>query len=281
MAVKSLRVLLLADTHLGIDWAAKPRVQRHRRSDDFLANTLRALAPARSGKVDIVVHGGDLLYRSKVSAALVQMALEPFFEVADLGVPVFLVPGNHERSRIPFRILAAHKGVYIFDRASTFELETGGLRVGLSGFPCNRDTVRHGFLRQLEGTGWTDNHADIRLLCIHQAVEGATIGPHGYMFRHAPDVVRGCEIPAGFAAVLAGHIHRHQVLTHRPNGIPMMAPVFYPGSVERTSRAERLEKKGFLELEIGADGQPGGRVRRWVFTPLPTRPVRIGWHRRA
>ena len=59
MAVSSLRVLLLADTHLGMDWAAKPRVQRYRRSDDFLANTLRALRPAREGKVDLVVHGGE------------------------------------------------------------------------------------------------------------------------------------------------------------------------------------------------------------------------------
>jgi hypothetical protein len=35
-----------------------------------------------------VVHGGDLLYRSKVPPALVSAALEPLLEVADLGVPV-------------------------------------------------------------------------------------------------------------------------------------------------------------------------------------------------
>ena len=38
------------------------------------------------------------------------------------------------------------------------------------------------------------------------------VGPVGYTFRYAPNVIRTSEIPLGFAAVLAGHIHRFQVL---------------------------------------------------------------------
>ena len=40
-------------------------------------------------------------------------------EVADAGIPVFLVPGNHERSRIPFDWLARHPGVHVFKKAET------------------------------------------------------------------------------------------------------------------------------------------------------------------
>ena len=43
--------------------------------------------------------------------------------------------------------------------------------------------------------------------------------------------------------MLAGHIHRHQVLTQDLGGRPLGAPVFYPGSVERTAFAEEGESK--------------------------------------
>jgi hypothetical protein len=65
-----IRVLLLADTHVGFDLPSRPRVAARRRGPDFLANFERALAPARSGTVDLVVHGGDLLFRSRVPARL-------------------------------------------------------------------------------------------------------------------------------------------------------------------------------------------------------------------
>ena len=64
MASSRLRVLLLADTHLGLDLPLRPRVDRRRRGPDFFANTARALEPALRGEVGLVVHGGDLLYRS-------------------------------------------------------------------------------------------------------------------------------------------------------------------------------------------------------------------------
>ncbi len=69
------RVLLLADTHLGFDLPFRPRINRRRRGHDFFANFERALQPALRGEVDVVVHAGDLLYRSKVPPVLVDMAL--------------------------------------------------------------------------------------------------------------------------------------------------------------------------------------------------------------
>ena len=94
-----------------------------------------------------------------------------------------------------------------------------------------------------------------------------------YTFRSGRDVVRGRDIPAGFVAVLAGHIHRHQVLTTDLAGRPLAAPVLYPGSIERTSSAERSEPKGFLRLEIDPDPATGGTLRCSVFHELPARPL--------
>ncbi len=77
-----VRVLFLADTHLGFDLAFRPRIERRRRGPEFFANFQRALQPALDGRVDCVVHGGDLLFRSRVPARLVSMAFEPLKQVA-------------------------------------------------------------------------------------------------------------------------------------------------------------------------------------------------------
>ena len=55
-----MKILFLSDTHLGFDLPVRPRVERPRRGLDFFANFRLALAPAFEGKVDLVVHGGDL-----------------------------------------------------------------------------------------------------------------------------------------------------------------------------------------------------------------------------
>jgi DNA repair exonuclease SbcCD nuclease subunit len=205
--------------------------------------------------VDAVVHGGDLFYRSRIPPSLVQRAFQP---IARLGVPVLIVPGNHERSAIPYPLLALHKNVFIFDRPRTFVV--GG--VAFSGFPF-APHVRQRFGMLLAEARAPP--APVRILCMHQAVEGARVGTPEFVFDRGDDVIRGGDIPPGFAAVFSGHIHRGQRLGR------WATPVFYPGSIERTSWAERLETKGYLIVRV-APGPPGGRVESFSWNPLPTVP---------
>lgn len=270
-AAPVIKVLLLADTHLGFDLPQRPRSERRRRGPDFFAMTRLALAPARRGEVDLVVHGGDLLYRSRVPASLVQAALEPLLEAADRGVPVVLVPGNHERSALPYPLLASHQHLHILDHPQTVELELRGTRVALVGFPCERHGVRDRFGALAAAAARGSEGSPLRLLCLHQTVEGAAV--EGHLFRDGDDVIRGRDLPGGFAAVLCGHIHRPQVLTRDLAGRPLAAPVLYPGSVERTSFAERHEAKGFMVLELEPDPAAGGRLAGWELRELPARPM--------
>ncbi len=273
MSNTAFRILLLADTHLGFDFPLNPRVHRRRRGPDFFANTRQALQTARQGLVDLVVHGGDLLYRSKVPPRLVEMALEPLLEVADTGTPVVLVPGNHERSALPYPLLAAHEHLHIIDRPRTVQLEIDGLRIAVAGFPCERKRICSRFPDLIKATGAQQIEADIRLLCLHQSVEGAKVGPADFTFTSGADIIPGRDIPAGFAAVLAGHIHRAQVLTTDLQRRPLAAPVLYPGAIERTSFAERLERKFFMTLEVAPNPSNGGKLTRWHFHELPTREL--------
>jgi len=224
--------------------------------------------------VDLLVHGGDVFHKPTAPASLVYQAFDPLKEVADAGIPVFLVPGNHERSRIPFDWLARHPGVHVFREAKTETLEIEGTRIAITGLPCIRRDVRTRFPTALAETRWRDEQATVRLLVTHQAFEGAVVGVQNFMFRRGDDVVRLSDLPADFAAVLSGHIHRSQVLDADLHGRSTDVPVFYPGSIERTAFAERLEPKGFMTLEV-APGPKGGTVSDWTFHDLGARPMEI------
>jgi len=222
-------------------------------------------------EVDVVVHGGDVFFRSEVPPRLVRTAFEPLFAIARLGIPVLVVPGNHERSEIPCPLLAVHPGVHVFDRPKTVVVETEGQRLAFGGFPFVRENVRGRFRQLVAQTQVRETAADTRLLCMHQAFEGARVGPTGrtdFTFRYAPDVVAAADVPPGLAGVLSGHIHRHQVLTRGLDGRPLPCPVLYPGSIERTSFAEKEETKGALVLEVA------GSALTWQFRPLRARPMR-------
>jgi len=268
-----MRILFLADTHLGFDLPFKPRIERRRRGPDFFQNFRSALRPALQGEVDLVVHGGDLLYRSKVPAKLVDMSFQPLREVADRGIPVYLVPGNHERSAIPFRLLASHPNIHIFHSPRTYIFEKGGIKAALAGFPYYREGIRKEFPSLLAHTGYNREEADIKLLCLHHCVEGATVGPVNFTFHYQADVIRIQDIPRDFAAVLSGHIHRFQVLERGLQGETIEVPIFYPGSTERTSFAEKDETKGYLILEITRDKDGKTKILHWQFRPLTTRPM--------
>lgn len=269
--MRPLRLLLLADSHIGFDAAARPRVKRRRRGADFLSNLTLALEPALRGEVDLVVHGGDYFHRPGVPDAVVRDGYRPLLAVADAGVPVFVVPGNHERSAMPLPLLLVHPNVHVFDRPRAFSVDLRGHRVQVVGFPCVRNVAEWGLARLFADVR-VDEAARVRLLCMHQAFAGAQVGAQDYTFRFGADVVPAEQLPYGFAAVLSGHIHRGQVLREDLRGEALPCPVIYPGSIERTSYAEREETKGYALLELEPDAD-GGTLRRVDLVPLPTRPM--------
>ena len=276
VAGRPVRILFFADTHLGFDYPLRPRIERRRRGEDFFANYHHVLETARKERVDCVIHGGDLFYRSKVPQGIVVKAFEPLIDVAADGIPVYLIPGNHERSKIPTSLFALHDGIHIFREPGTTVLEAGGLRISLSGFPYRRDDIRRNFRNIVADITAADSFsmaADIKILCMHHIVEGARIGVFDYVFRTGHEVIRCADIPDSFDLILSGHIHRYQIISSDLHGQPLPAAVYYPGSIERTSFAERNEVKGYLILEIRVDQTSPRPVLSHQFIPLPARPM--------
>jgi exonuclease SbcD len=266
MALPCVRVLLLADTHLGFDDPAAPRVARRRRGVDFFASYERVLDDARRERPDLVVHAGDVFAHPRIHRGIVDRAFEALASVAEAGVPVVVVPGNHDRSRLPPSLWLGTPGVEAIQQPRMFRFETPHATVAIGGFPFAR-RVRDRFTGLLAETGWRDAVADIRLLVMHQTIEGARAGAHRYRFPPGHDVIPRTALPSEATAVLSGHMHGHQVL--RAEAAP---PVVYPGSTERTSFGERCEAKGYCWLSF----RPNGALWRLAdvdFRVLPTRPM--------
>ena len=266
-----IRVVFFADTHLGLDYPVRPRVHRRRRGQDFFDNFERVLDYVASTRPDLVVHGGDLFFRSNVPQTIADKAFDALWRFAQTGVPILIVPGNHERSKLPTSIWLAHPNIHVFDIPKTYQVAVSGTSIGVSGFPFVRHDVRRRFKEVLAETGWEESSPGFKLLCMHQFVERAQVGPSDYTFRSGADVVRMPDIPTDFVAVLAGHVHRTQVLRRKMGNDELQ--VIYPGSIERASFAEKDEPKGFYDIRIDHPPAGAGWVTELEFHELPARPM--------
>ena len=99
-----------------------------------------------------------------------------------------------------------------------------------------------------------------KVLVCHQTLAGGQLSETQQAFLGDLQVVVDArELAAiGFEAVVAGHLHRHQVLEAR-------IPVLYTGSIERVDFGEEHEAKGFVVADVAP-----GRFD-WQFVETPAR----------
>lgn len=245
-----LKIIVTGDTHLGFDLPQKPKVIKPRRGFDFTRNFEKVIKHTIDNNADLLLHLGDVFNRSKPPQKLVSFTFELFKLVAKEGIPVVIVPGNHERSFMPGSLFDRHDNFDIFSKPETFLFDIKGSKVAIAGFPFFRGNVRKEFSKLVKNTEIEEIKSDYKLLLFHQAIDGARVGVQNYLFKDREDIINPLEIPTGITLALSGHIHRHQILTSNHNDKKLPVPVVYTGSTERTSFVEREETKGFIELEL-------------------------------
>jgi exonuclease SbcD len=97
------------------------------------------------------------------------------------------------------------------------------------------------------------------VLVLHQTLAGAHMSEsqQAFLGDRGTVVDAGRLAAIGFEGIVAGHLHRHQVLEG------LACPVLYPGSIERVDYGEEREAKGFVIADVG----PGRFDWRFVETP--------------
>ncbi|MFN8255731.1 MAG: DNA repair exonuclease [Bacteroidales bacterium] len=257
-----IKIIFLADSHLGFDFILKPKKEKRRRGPDFFKNFDKIIEYAKQVKADLIIHGGDLFYRTRVPEPIIDLVYERIFKIANYGIPLVIVPGNHESSRLPASLFMQHPNIFYFTKPQVFKFNLQGINFDIAGFPCVRDDIRGKFPEIVREINYNFKENSVKLLCMHQTVEGATVGPADYTFKSGKDVIPNKDIPSNYNAILSGHIHRSQILWVN------QIPVIYPGSIERTAFTEKDETKGFYEITFNQR-----TVMNYQFIELETRPM--------
>ncbi|MBS1237167.1 MAG: metallophosphoesterase, partial [Deltaproteobacteria bacterium] len=175
-----------ADTHLGFEVlkvAASDSRGRQRRADSILGNFFKVIDHTLESEADLFIHSGDLFNKFYIPRERLDDLIQPFRRLSEAGIPVVLIPGNHERSEFPFDLFHGLRGIYVFDRPKSLLLHLDGYSVGVAGFPFIREDSKRTFLKALDDTEYDDLRCDLNFLVVHQTFDEATVGPGDYTFR--------------------------------------------------------------------------------------------------
>jgi DNA repair exonuclease SbcCD nuclease subunit len=233
-----MRLLALADTHLGFKFGRTPFARKESFESMFISFQ-RVLDVAIKSKVDFVLHAGDIFNRSKPPKYVVSRTYELIENLLNHDIGFIVTPGNHERSRLPETLLSHfYDKFHIMTKLSTLKLNG----INMIGFPFERKSPRSIF-RRVSKIASSDPKSHFFVMC-HQLFNGAWFGPHQFYFR-GEDALDTAILPDNVKFSITGHIHRAQTVQSNQ--------VVYTGSTSRTSFAEAIEPKGFLEIETSHD----------------------------
>ena len=131
-----------ADTHLGFEITkiaqSDPRGRR-KRAESIFKNFVAIVEQALEMEADLFIHSGDLFNKYYIPREVLDELIRPFMDLVSAGIPVLLIPGNHERSQFPFDLFHGAKNVFVFDQAKSLCLTLDGYSVGIAGFPFIRE----------------------------------------------------------------------------------------------------------------------------------------------
>jgi exonuclease SbcD len=283
-----IRLLHLADLHLGVENYGRPDPQRgyNSRVGDFL-RCLDAAVEA-SAAVDLVVIAGDI-YKTCLPTPTVQREFADRVKRIVRHCPIFILTGNHdvpnatERAssvdifstlEVPGITVERLWGVHRIETAAgpvqvagqaflpESKLKAGEAFKGLS-IDETRQKMEEILCNNIQGMAdqiERESPEMPTILACHYTIRGAQLG--GYtgrsLFMQEIQIPLSVMAQPAFDYVALGHIHRHQDL----NG-GAQPPVVYPGSIERVDFSEEKEPRGF----VMADVSPGQTTWRHVETP--------------
>ncbi len=236
----------------------------------------------KNESVDAVIIAGDIYDRSVPPAAAVSLLDEVLNTIcSDLGIPVILIPGNHdgaERLRFGSNQLS-QAGLHIIGDLNQITqpvvLNKNGFDVSFYGIPYNDpESVRnhfsidvsshdeaHQFLVEQINAVKTDTA--INVLISHCFIDGAEASESERPLSIGGADRVSVESFKAFNYVALGHLHnpQHKGAEH----------IRYSGSILKYSFSEQRQQKGVTLVEMNEDG-----VKSTTHLPLtPLRDMRI------
>ncbi len=281
-----IKLLHTADIHIGMENYGRtdPDTGLNGRVMDFLRRLSDMADCAIAQGVNLFVFAGDA-YRTRDPNPTYQREFaRRIKKVADAGIPVVLLVGNHDLPAVTRRATSisifdtlAVPNTYVADGFRLLEITCRRgqrLQVASTPYPLRWELVSRSesegkTLAQLDDLlaeslqrGIADladearRQPDIPAILIgHFSVKEASQGSEqNIMIGRDIAVPRSILCDPVWRYVALGHIHKHQSLNR-----DAQPPVVYSGSIERIDFGEEREEKGFVLAEIGAE------ATQWEF----------------
>jgi exonuclease SbcD len=285
-----IRLLHLADLHVGMENYGRldPATGVNGRVLDFLRRFDELIDYGLEHEVDLVIFAGDAFKTCNPNATYQRAFARRVKRLADAGVPVVLLVGNHDLPTMAerassvdiFRTLEVpHVVVGRDERVHRIQTRHGPVQVATVPYPARQQLLAHDEYRglsieqldkALEQTV-TQNIEAMRalldpempaVLTAHLSVSEATYGSErSVMIGRDAVVLKSALADPAWDYVALGHIHLHQSLNG--GGYP---PVVYAGSLERIDFGEEGQPKGFCWVELAR------RETAWQFVEVEARP---------
>ena len=288
-----MRILHFADVHIGVENYSRvdPETGLSTRLADFLATYDEVVSYALDNRVDLALFCGDA-YKSRDPNQTHQREFaKRVARLANEGIPVFLLVGNHDTPHVIGRATALEifqtldvPRVVTGDSTRTYRIATAAGPLQVVAVPWIR---RSAFLARDEMRGLTPEQVNEAIqerlarivrtqaegldpnvpavLAGHVSVSEAKTSSEQSMMLGRDHVLLKSDValPA-FDYVALGHIHRHQVLGRDPM-------VVYSGSLQRIDFGEEGDEKGFCVVDLDPSRPVGSRLRDFRFCPVDAR----------
>ncbi len=289
--MSSIRLLHLADIHIGVENYGRldARAGVNSRVLDFLRRFDEMIDYALENEVDLAIFAGDAYKTRNPNVTHQREFARRIKRLADAGVPVILLVGNHDQPTaarrassvdifgtlgVPNVIVAQTEKVHVVDTR-----RGAPVQVATVPYPSRSRLMAEGEFKNMslaeldkvlqqmvaENIRALATQLDPQLpaiLTAHLSVAEAKLGSEQHvMLGRDVAVLRSVVADPAFDYVALGHIHRHQDVNagYHP-------PVVYAGSMERIDFGEEGERKGFVIADI----EKGHTTYR--FVPVQARP---------
>lgn len=272
-----IRLLHFADLHIGMEryGHVDPATGLNGRVMDFLRRLSDLVEFAIAKEVDIVIFAGDAYKNRDPNSTYRREFAWRIKELADRGIPVVLVPGNHDLPAVAARASTvevfatlAVPNTYVLDREELQVIPTRRgdlLQVAAAPYPfiseiLSQEEHRAASLAALDRLVSDKMSVNIRALAEqararpdlpavlvgHFSVDGAELSSErGIMVGRDVTAPRSVLVDPAWDYVALGHIHKHQDMNAGSH-----PPVVYSGSVERIDFGEEKEPKGWVLAEV-------------------------------
>ena len=272
-----IRLLHFADLHIGMERHGRvdPATGLNSRVMDFLRRLSDLVQFAIAREVDLVIFAGDAYKNRDPNSTYRREFSWRIKELADRGIPVVLVPGNHDLPAVASRASSIEAfatlkvpNVYVLEREELVQLTARRgqpVQIAAAPYPFTSELVAQEAYRgtsldaldRLVSDKMAENIRALAqqarqqaqtpaILVGHFSVDGAELGSErGIMIGRDVSVPRSTLVDPAWDYVALGHIHRYQDLN-----AGAQPPVVYSGSVERIDFGEEKEPKGWVLAEV-------------------------------